>query len=177
MQELELENKRLKNLLDFKESSDYKVIAAKVIGRAPDNWQSVIIIDRGSRNGIKRGFIAIDFLGLVGRVIEVSGLTSRVMLINDPNLSVSAIDSRSRQEGIVSGTLGNRLIMRYLLNDADVKPDDKIFTSGLTELYPKGLLIGTVLSVDEEFSGLGRYAIIKPAVNLSSIEEVLIIIP
>ncbi len=171
-----LENKRLKGALNFKEKAPYKVIAARVIGHSADNWSSVLIIDKGSYNGIKRGFVAITHLGLAGRVLETSTYTSRVMLINDPNLSVSAIVQRSRQEGLVSGTLGNSLIMRYLPLDADVKVLDTVITSGLTALYPKGLLIGTITSVGEEFSGLNRYCIIKPAVNLASLEEVLVIV-
>jgi rod shape-determining protein MreC len=153
------------------------VVPARVIGRSADNWSSIVIIDKGSYNGIRRGFVAINYLGLVGRVIEVGDTASKIMLINDPSLGVSSVVQRSRQEGLVSGTLGRSLIMKYLPKDADIQPSDTIVTSGLTSAYPKGLLIGTVVSIGEEFSGLSRYAIIMPAVNLSSIEEVLIIIP
>jgi rod shape-determining protein MreC len=176
-EEVYLENKRLKNLLFLKQKVSYRVIAASVIGRSPDNWSSVIIIDKGSLAGIKRGFVVINYLGLVGRVIETSQFTSKIILLNDPNLSVSGLDQRSRQEGLVSGTLGSSLMMRYLPKDADIKISDVIITSGLTQIYPKGLLIGTVVDIGEEFSRLARYCIIKPAVNLSNIEEVLIIIP
>lgn len=177
LDEIYLENKRLSLLLSFKGKSQFKVVAARLIGRTPDNWSSVIIIDKGSYSGIKRGFVAITYLGLVGRVIEVSEFTSKIMLIKDTNLSVSGIVQRSRQEGLVSGTLGNSLIMRYLPKDCDIKVSDIIITSGLTEAYPKGLLIGTVVDIGEEFGGLTRYAIIKPAVSLSNLEEVLIVIP
>lgn len=172
-----LENRRLNSLLFFKQKSPYKVIAAKVIGRSADSWSSVIIIDKGGRQGIKCGFAAVTYLGLAGRVIETTNFTSKIMLINDPAFSVSAVVQRSRQEGLVSGTLGSSLAMRYLPKESDIRPTDTIITSGLTDAYPKGLLIGTVVNIDEEFSGLSRYAIVKPAVNLSSIEEVLIIIP
>jgi len=175
--EIYLENRRLKELLHLKQESSFKVIAARVIGRSADNWSSVIIIDKGSYNGIKRGSVAITYLGLVGRVIETTASTSRLMLINDTNFAVSSIVQRSRQEGLVSGALGNSLIMKYLPQDCDIKVLDVVITSGLTDAYPKGLLIGTVIDIGEEFSGLRRYAIIKPAVNLSNIEEVLIIVP
>ena len=98
------------------------------------------------------------------------------MLISDSNLSVSAIVQRSRQEGLITGTLGTQLIMKYLPEDADIKVQDKIITSGMNQNYPKGILIGSVLEVAHEFSSLGRYAIIRPAVNLSSVEEVFVII-
>lgn len=175
--EISLENARLNELLSLKQKSPFKLIAAKVIGHSADNWSSVIIIDKGEANGLKRGFVVINYLGLVGRISETAKNTSKIMLINDPNFGVSAITQRSRQEGLVTGTLGNRLIMKYLPLDSDIKVSDIIVTSGLTESYPKGLLVGTVTDLGQEFSGLSRYAIIKAAVNLSSLEEVLIIIP
>ncbi len=175
--EIYLENRRLKSLLAFKQKAPFKVVTAKIIGRSADNWSSIAIIDKGNYNGIKRGFVVITSLGLAGRVVETADYTSKIMLINDPSLGVSAIVQRSRQEGLVTGTLGRSLIMKYLPKDADIQASDVVVTSGLTESYPKGLLIGTVVNIKEEFSGLSRYAIINPAVNLSSIEEVLIIIP
>lgn len=177
LQEAYFENERLKNLLGFKKISPYKLIASRVIGRSSDNWSSVIIIDKGGYNGINTGFTAVSYLGLLGRVIEASKSSSKIMLINDPDFSVSAVDQRSRQEGLVSGTLGNSLVMKYLPKDADIKVSDVIISSGLTPMYPKGLLIGSVIEVGEEFSGLSRYAIIKPAVNMFNIEEVLVIVP
>jgi rod shape-determining protein MreC len=174
--EIYLENMRLKSLLDFKKQSEYKLVAARVIGRSPDNWSSMVIIDKGKDCSIKRGMVAITPLGLVGRVIEVTGSTAKIMLINDPNFSVSSIVQRSRQEGLVSGTLGGVLMMKYLPNEADIEVSDVVLTSGLTEMYPKGLPIGSVIEVGEEFSGLTLYALIKPAANLGNCEEVLVII-
>lgn len=175
-EELYLENKRLTNLLSFKETTPYKILAAGVIGRSADNWSAMLIINKGRYNGIKSGMVAINHLGLVGRVMENTTSTSKIMLINDPNFSVSALIQRSRQEGLVSGTLGNLLVMRYLPKEADIQLSDTVLTSGLTPLYPKGLLIGKVVDIGVEFSGLTHYALIKPAVDLSTIEEVLIIV-
>lgn len=174
--EIYLENMRLKGLLLFKQQSQYKLVAARVIGRSPDNWSAMVIIDKGKDCGIKRGMVAITPLGLIGRVIEAAGSTAKIMLINDPNFSVSSIVQRSRQEGLVSGTLGGALMMKYLPDEADIKVSDAILTSGLTQMYPKGLLVGSVTEVREEFSGLTRYALIKPAADLSNCEEVLVII-
>ncbi|MEK6728147.1 MAG: rod shape-determining protein MreC [Candidatus Omnitrophota bacterium] len=175
--ELVLENSRLKQILSFKQKFPLRLTVARVIGQSPDNWSSSAIIDKGESNGIRRGMTAITFLGLVGRVVEAQEFTSKIMLIADPNMGVSAIVQRSRQEGLVSGTLGTNLIMRYLPEEADIKISDTIITSGLNAAFPKGLLIGTVAAVGREFSGLSSYAIIRPAVNLSDIEEVFIVIP
>jgi rod shape-determining protein MreC len=176
LNETRIENERLARLLSLKQRLSYKVIAAQVIARSAESWSSIIIIDKGAFNGIKRGMPVINYLGLVGQVVETTQTTSKIILINDPLLSVSAIVQRSRQEGLVSGTLGNRLIMRYLPEEPDIKIQDIVVTSGLSPAYPKGILIGTVVAIVKEFSGLSRCAMIKPAVNLSCIEEVLIIV-
>ena len=171
------ENVRLKDLLAFKQKAPYKVTAARVVGRSADNWSSVVIIDKGRSHGLRRGMTAITHLGLAGKVVEATEHTSKIMLINDPSIGVSAIVKRSRQEGLVCGTLGSSLIMRYLPKDSDIQISDLVLTSGLTESYPKGLLIGRVIEIGNEFSGLSLYAVIKPAVDLTAIEELLIIIP
>lgn len=171
-----LENTRLKKLLSLKQKSAYKLIAARVIARSPDSWTSAVIIDKGRHDGIRRGMVAVNFLGLVGRVIETQESTSKILLINDPNIGISAMVQRSRQEGLVSGTLGTSLVMRYLSKESDINIADVIITSGLNATYPKGLLIGSVVDIVSEFSGLTRYAIIKPAVDLSNIEEVLVVV-
>lgn len=135
LEELSLENQRLKNLLSFKQNSLNKLIAANVIARSADSWTSNIIIDKGRSNGIRQGMAVVTYLGLVGRVIETQAFTSKILLISDPNLSVSAIVQRSRQEGLVCGTLGSNLIMKYLPEDADINIQDKVITSGLNEVY------------------------------------------
>ncbi|MCX7928026.1 MAG: rod shape-determining protein MreC [Candidatus Omnitrophica bacterium] len=175
--ELELENERLRKLLDFKQRLPYKVIACQVIGRHPAQWSSTIILNRGLSSGIKNGYVCVSFLGLVGRVYQTTPTTSTVMLITDPNLSVSAIVQRSRQEGLVSGSLGGTLVMKYLSFDSDIKVGDLVVTSGLTPVFPKGIPIGKVIKVKEELPTLSCYAIIKPEVDLTALEEVLVIIP
>lgn len=175
MNEMSIENTRLANLLSLKREFPYKVIAARVIGRDPSNWSSSVIIDRGSLRGVRKGAASVSFLGLAGRVTDVRDNTSTVTLINDPNVSVSARVQRSRQEGLVCGSLGGALIMKLLPKDCDIAAGDTIVTSGLTAIYPKGLLIGTVSTVARDFSGLSMYAVIKPSVDLASLEEVLVI--
>ncbi|MBN1913455.1 MAG: rod shape-determining protein MreC, partial [Candidatus Omnitrophica bacterium] len=174
--EISLENQRLRDLLSLKQDSAYKVIASRVIGHSADNWSSVVIIDKGSLRGVKKGDVVITYLGLAGKVMEVSLSTSKVALLNDPSISVSAITQRARQEGLVYGTLRGTLMMKYLTKESDIRVSDLVVTSGLTQTYPKGLIIGNITEIGEELSGLSRYAVIKPAVDLSNIEEVLVII-
>jgi len=177
LRELYQENARLKNLLSFKQKSPLRFVSARVIGRSVDSWTSCVIIDKGKNSGIRSGMAVINNRGLIGRIVESTDSISKILLINDPSQGISSIVQRSRQEGLVSGTLGTNLIMRYLPEDAQVTVGDIIVSSELSRIYPKGLLIGRVINVGFEFSGLNRYAIIRPAVDLANIEEVLVIIP
>ncbi len=175
--DLALENTRLHQLLSLPESKGYKVIAASVIGRDPSNWASALFINKGQRHGVRKGQVVVNFLGLVGRVVEAGPQEGKVILVNDPNLSVSCRIQRTRIEGLVSGSLGGSLVMKFLPKDCDIVAGDTVVTSGLTTVYPKGIVVGTVTAVASEFSGVSMYALIKPAVELSSLEEVLVIIP
>ncbi|MDD5568113.1 MAG: rod shape-determining protein MreC [Candidatus Omnitrophica bacterium] len=175
LNEIYLENRRLNNLLSLKQKSGPKFIPARVIARPADNWSTGLVIDKGAVNGVRKGMAVVTYLGLAGRVVEAADSTSKIMLLNDPNMGVSSLVQRSRQEGLVCGTLGSNLLMKYLPEDADIRLKDIIVTSGLNDTYPKGLLIGTVVDIGKEFSGLSRFAVIKPAINFSSIEEILIV--
>jgi len=177
LRELKQENNRLKDLLDFKQKSPLRLIAARVIGRSPDSWSANLIIDKGKNSRIKPGMIVVNPRGLVGKIVESGDNNSKVLLINDPSQGVSSIVQRSRQEGLISGTLGGNLIMRYLPDEAQIEAGDVIITSELSRVYPKGLLIGKVINIGRDFSGLCRYAIVRPAVDLAGIEEVLVILP
>ena len=177
LRELNQENIRLKNLFNFKQKSSLRLVVARVIGRSPDSWSSSVIIDKGRYNGIKPAMAVITHQGLVGSIVESADNTSKVLLINDSNQGISSIVQRSRQEGLVSGTLGTNLIMRYLPDDAQIIVGDVIITSELSQIYPKGLLVGRVVNIGREFAGLNRYALVKPSVDLANIEEVLVIIP
>jgi rod shape-determining protein MreC len=177
LREFEQENARLKGLLSFKQKSPLRLVSARVIARSPDSWSSSVLIDKGRFNGIRRGMAVINAQGLVGRVAESVDNSSKIFLVNDPSQGISSIVQRSRQEGLVNGYLGSNLIMRYLPEDAKITVGDIIITSEFSQVYPKGLLVGKVINIAKEFSGLSLYAVVKPAADLSSIEEVLVIIP
>lgn len=177
LKELSQENARLKELLSFKQKSPLRLIAARVIGRSPDSWSAGVIIDKGRNNRIVPGMIVITPRGLVGKIAESEDTTSKVLLISDPSQGVFSIVQRTRQEGLIGGTLGGNLIMRYLPEEAQISIGDTIITSELSRVYPKGLLIGKVINIGQDLSGLCRYASVRPSVDLSSIEEVLIIVP
>ncbi|MFH1753386.1 MAG: rod shape-determining protein MreC [Candidatus Omnitrophota bacterium] len=173
LDELEFENSRLKDLLSFKKNTTSKTISAQVIGRDPSNWTSIIYIDKGSDDGIKKYMAVTTDKGLVGRVVEVGSATAKVMFITDPDSRIGVLIQRSRHDGLLYGTLGRQCQAGYLALDADVWPGDLVISSGLGSSVPKGLLVGTVEDVFIDRSGLYQSAVVKPAVDLSRIEEVL----
>jgi len=174
-EDTEAENKRLKKLLRFKQKSPFKLIAARIIGKDSSNLSDTIIIDHGRKSGIKKDAVVIAEAGLVGRVSSDSPGMSRVMLITDPNSRISAIISRSRQLGICYGLSSNLCKMKYLPLDSDIRLGDEVLTSGFSDIYPKGILIGRVVKIERELRGLSLVAYVDPAVDISKLEEVLCI--
>ena len=179
--ELVNENERLQSLLDFKEGNpDLKVYGAKVIGKNPGNWFNTLTIDRGSEDGVAMDMAVVTDKGLVGRVIEVGGRWAKVLSIIDSQSAVSAIAQRSRDNGTLVGdtTLydGEGLCrMVYLPQDATVKEGDIVITSGLGDIFPKGLPIGTVVGVENEPFAVYKTALIQPGADFEHLEEVLVV--
>jgi rod shape-determining protein MreC len=175
LKEERLENERLRKLLDFKESERRKFVPALVIARDPSGMNDTVIIDRGRKDRIEKGMIAISGSGLAGRVIETGWRISRVLLVTDYDSTFSGVVERTRDEGGVSGNMRAGLIMKYLDLGCDVKKGDKVITSGLYGIFEKGILIGEVVSIDADSSGLYMNAVVKPEVDIRKLEEVLVV--
>lgn len=174
MDEVIRENERLEKLLNLKEKS-YSGVAANVVARDLSNWNSAVLIDKGKRHGIAVGMSVVDASGVVGKVIEVVGDRSKVILVSDPNFSVAAMVKRSREVGLVSGTLTGQCRMRYLSSGADVQVGDEVISSKLSSSFPQGLLLGTVIAIENPEGSSFPTCLIKPAAPLSQIEEVIVI--
>lgn len=175
LDELSSENSRLKKLLNFKKGLAYRTVSAQVIGRDPSNWTSLIYIDKGADDGIKKYMAVTTDKGLVGKVIEVGSSSAKAMFITDPDSRIGVLIQRTRHDGLLYGTLSRQCQMVYISLDADVWPGDLVLSSESSASVPKGLLVGTVEDVFIDKSGLYQTAIVKPAVDLSRVEEVLCI--
>jgi rod shape-determining protein MreC len=167
------ENERLRSLLGLKQALKKSSIPAMVIGRDPNNWSSVVFIDKGKNDGIVKDMVAISGQGLVGRVRELGKTMAKVMLINDIDSKVGAIVQRSREQGLLIGTAEGDCKLIYLSLDSDINKGDEVLTSGTGGIYPKGVLIGQVMEIEKEKARLYKYAIVKPSSELSKLEEVL----
>lgn len=181
LEELEKQNERLKDLAMFlDENKEIVVTGANVIAKNPGNWFNNITIDKGSSHGVAVNMAIVTNQGLVGRVIEVADGWSKVRTIVDGKSAVSGIVQRNRDNGLLRGnnSLGSEdgmCRMIYLPEDSNVAPGDKVLTSGLGEIFPKGIYIGEVEKVIKDKRDLYKTAIIRPGVDFQRLEEVLVV--
>jgi rod shape-determining protein MreC len=168
---------QLQALLNLKESTALPTLAAEVIAGNPNPGLLTITVDRGSADGVQPDMAVIAPQGIIGRVIgPVASRASRVQLIIDRNAALGALVERSRAGGMVIGSEGEPpLRMDLVSNLADVVPGDVIVASGVDGIYPKGFVIGTV-ERSERGKNLYRDVTVRPSVNFSGLEEVLIVL-
>jgi rod shape-determining protein MreC len=114
-------------------------------------------------------------LGVVGQVVSATARTSKVLLLTDPNSGIDVLVQRTRSRGIVSGSLDNGAVLKYVKRSEDIQEGDRLITSGMDGVFPKGLMVGTVIKVRKQHLGLFQYIEILPAVQSSRIEEVLVV--
>lgn len=174
--EIEKENERLRDLLHFTTQVKYQTVPARVVGRDPTQWYRAVLIDKGSRDGLKIHMPVVNHEGLVGKIVDLSASMAQVQLIVDFSSRVGGMLQESREVGILSGkgTAGCRLL--YISRNAKVAPGERVLTSGVGSLYPKGLLIGKVREVTLEKGGLYQKAQIDPDVDFGKLEEVLVLV-
>lgn len=175
LQDQALETQRLERLLAMRHASRAEFLTARVVGKDATNWFKTILLDRGSLEGIRRNQSVLAPDGLVGRVVEVTPTSARVQLLTDPVSAVGGLIQRTRVTGIVSGNLGAGARVRYLPLMADVNVGDEVVTSGMGGVFPKGILIGRITSVERKSGALFQEATLQSAVDLSRLEEVLIL--
>ncbi|NNU83143.1 rod shape-determining protein MreC [Geobacillus sp. BMUD] len=178
---LRQENARLRALLDKKESlRDFVSIQATVIGRNPDRWRETIIINKGEQQGVKKDMAVITPAGLVGKVQHASQFTSTVQLLSalDQNNRISAyVQGKENVFGLIEGYDEKRreLLLGEIPIDAKVEKKQKVLTSGLGGVFPKGLPIGEVTEVKPDQYGLTKVVYVKPFANLYDIDDVMIV--
>jgi len=146
--ELESQNQKLKELLDYSETKKQQGIVAPIMARSADHWWQQVTLGRGSQVGIKKDSIVMGPGGLVGRVVEVTPNTSRVLLLSDPTSRVGTVISRSRSMGFMRGQGSNRAILQFFDKVPDVRKGDTVSTSPVSQLFPPGLPLGRVESVN-----------------------------
>lgn len=173
--EVEATNRRLRELLEFRSQLPAGSVTAAVIGNSASTWFHSFILDKGSADGVVKGMAVVSPVGVIGQVVAVTSKSAKVLLITDPHSGVDVIVQRSRARGIVSGSLDSGTILKYAKRSEDVQEGDRLITSGLDGIFPKGLLAGTVTKVRKKSFGLFQYVEVALAVDPSRIEEVLVV--
>jgi rod shape-determining protein MreC len=175
MKEMAYANERLRRLLAFREKISSSVIAAEVIGQDPSSWFKSVTLNKGERDGVRKGMAVISPEGVVGQILKTSPYHSIVLLITDYNSAIDALVQRTRAKAIVEGKGENRCQLKYLLRSDDVMVGDVVVTSGLGGNFPKGVTVGEIRRVDKKEYGIFQYAELVPSVDLTKLEEVLVI--
>ncbi|TMI79987.1 MAG: rod shape-determining protein MreC [Bacillati bacterium ANGP1] len=175
LQDAAQEAQRLRSLMAVRQQS-FRTVSARVIGRDPSHWFNTLLIDRGPRDGVRRNDPVVTSEGLVGHVIEASGGWARVLLVLDPRSAIGVLVGRSRDAGVAEGQGQPMLRVKYLSRDAEIQPGDQVVTAGLGEIYPRGLVVGTVVDVSRGEGDLFREALVRPAADLNHLEEMVILV-
>lgn len=146
--ELESQNQKLKELLGYIAQNKQPGISAPVVGRSADHWWQQVILGRGSRDGVQIGYVVMAPGGVVGRIISVTPSTSRVLLLSDPSSRVGVTISRSRSMGYLRGQSMNHAVMEFFDKVPDVRRGDVVSTSAFSQLFPAGMPVGRIESVN-----------------------------
>jgi rod shape-determining protein MreC len=166
---------RLEGLLDLKRQVALPVIGARVIAYDPTLWSRSAIINQGKAQGVKDGLPVLAPQGIVGRIVGVYPEYSKVMLIVDRKSSADAMVQRTRVRGMLKGKGGNRCSLEFVPKNTDVQVGDLVLASGLVGLYPKGLVFGKVTAANKKNPGVFQEIEVTPNVDLSTLEEVLVV--
>jgi rod shape-determining protein MreC len=176
---LEAENNRLRNALGYRERAIFQLMPARIVGRDVSTWFSQVVIDRGSEDGLKRDMPVLTEDGLVGKTTVVSEHSAVVVLMSDENCKVATMVEGSREQGIVRGERASTGTMPaaslfFLSKQAALKPGQRVMTSGVGGVFPAGILVGVV----QEFRvrELDGYATLVPAVDLTTLQDVFVVI-
>jgi len=170
------ENEHLRRMLGFREKYPHEIIPALVIGQDVDRAVNALIVDRGSRDGVKKYMAVVTDEGLVGRVFEVYPTASSVQIIRDTNSRISVmIEGERAVMGIVRWEGGTNLRMYTLEQQSDYTPGQRVYTTGLGGTYPEGLLIGEIVIPPQGELRVYDSVEVRPAVDFSRAHEVFIL--
>lgn len=175
LRELTQAENRLRKMLQLKTQIPGPSQLAEVVGRGPSPFLQALFINKGRRDGLRQGMPVLHPDGLVGRLERTAESYSQVLLLNDPGFSVDCLTQRSRVRGIWTGNPEGFSQIKYVSRNDDIQAGDIIITSGLDQVFPKGLYIGRVKRVVSQTKGNFLFVEVVPEVDLEQIEEVLVL--
>lgn len=175
LEEAEQTAHRLESLLGLQSLYNLQSTAARIISGSTDSWSSTVTIDKGSSAGLAVGMPVTDSNGAIGQIVKCGSMSSTVRLITDENSAVSAMIQSSRAQGVLRGSVDGTLHLTLVRTDQMVEVGDTVVTSGLGGVFPKGLPVGKVLSVERTSGSLYYEIEVEPLSSTEGFEEVLVI--
>ena len=181
-QSLERENRSLREQLELRPKPEWNPRLTRIVGRDPANWWRSVLIDLGTKAGVRVDMPVMSNQGLVGRVQEVHDHRSRVALLGDPACRISVTIEATGESGIISasgGTVFDPTLVKllYLPANSEARAGDQLYTSGLGEIFPRGIPVGKLTAVTAAPGALTTQASVKLAVNSSKLNEVWVLMP
>lgn len=178
--EMKQKNEQYETVLELKKANkDYQMLPATVIGRDPNDVFYSFSIDQGSLNGVSKNDPVITGDGVVGWVSEVYTTSSRVTTLFSPNTKIGAIAKKTRDTGVTGCDIQladeGYIKLAYLTSENTIEAGDIITTTGLSGMYPKDLLIGTVKELRYEDNGVSQYALVEPFVDVKNVRDVFVL--
>jgi rod shape-determining protein MreC len=168
------ESLRLRALLEFKNQLPFQTVAAEVIASSPGENSNAIFLGKGTDAGLTSDLAVITPEGVVGKTIAVFSHSSQVLLLTDPSSGVGVMLEETRIQGVLKGDSQNLCLIRYIMNEEPVSPGEAVLTSGLDQIYPKGLRVGTVVRTSA--GNIYKNVEVKPTAELSRLETVLVVL-
>ena len=159
----------------MKQQQELTGTVATVIGYDPSSWQRAIIVDKGSNDGAAPGMAVVSGSGLVGQITSVGRRSARVLLISDPLSGVDALIQGNRARGIVEGDGNGGCVWKFVLREEEVKIGDRVISSGLDGVFPRGLLIGIVTGVSSRPDSMFHDITLQPSVVMDKVESVIVV--
>lgn len=175
LEETNQSTQRLQGLLDLKNTYNLQSTGARVISGSTDSFNNTIMIDKGTTSGLAVGMPVVDSGGVIGQIIECGPTTSTVRLITDEKSGVAAMVQSSRAQGMLMGSASRQITLNLINTNQKVSVGDTVVTSGLGGVFPKGLPLGKVTSVEAAPGSLYYTIVIEPYGNVSTNEEVMVI--
>ena len=175
LEEAEQTASRLQSLLDLQDSYSLQSTAARIISSSTDSWTSTVTIDKGSTSGLTVGMPIMASNGIIGQIIQCNPTTSVVRLVTDESSSISAMVQSSRAQGMINGSATGQVTLELIRTGQTVEVGDVVVTSGLGGVFPKGLPLGRVTSVENNPGSLYLDIVVEPFAHTENNEEVLVI--
>lgn len=175
LEEAEVTARHLQELLDLRSTYNLQSTAARVISGSTDSWTDTVTIDKGTAAGLAVGMPVVDSNGAIGQLISSSAATSTVRLLSDEGSSVSAMIQSSRAQGMLRGSPDGTLYLSFIRTDQTVDVGEIVVTGGLGGVFPKGLPLGKIASVESSPGSTYYTIVVEPFSSISSLEEVLVI--